>query len=122
MTGTGTGDAQPGTPAGAVTVYEVSLDVDAGVIDAYRAWLRAHVAEICALPGFLGAELFDVLEPAAPAGRVALCVQYRLRDAAALDAYLRDHAPRMRADGLARFGGRFEASRRVLARVAREGG
>ena len=43
-----------------------------------------------------------------------MCVQYTLRDRASLDAYLRDHAPRMRAEGEARFGGRFRASRRVL--------
>ena len=44
----------------------------------------------------------------------AFCVQYRLRDAAALEHYLQEHAPRMRADGEARFGGRFSASRRIL--------
>ena len=32
----------------------------------------------------------------------------------AFDAYLRDHAPAMRADGVARFGTRFRAERRVL--------
>lgn len=47
-------------------------------------------------------------------GRVGLCTRYRLADRAAVDAYLRDHAPRLRADGIARFGGRFHATRRVL--------
>lgn len=102
-----------GDPAGAV-VYEVNLDVDAGVIDAYRAWLQGHVAEILALPGFTGAEMFVVVEPGAAEGRVALCVRYLLRNATALDDYLANHAARMRADGLARFGGRFNASRRIL--------
>ena len=96
-------------------VYEVNLDVEAAAIDAFRDWLHAHVAEICALEGFLGAQVFDVVDPEPAAGRVALCVQYRLRDADALTRYLGDHAPRMRADGLARFGGRFEATRRVMA-------
>lgn len=40
-----------------------------------------------------------------------------LRDAAALGAYLRDHAPAMRAEGVARFGDRFGATRRVMAAV-----
>ncbi|KAB8190454.1 DUF4286 family protein [Lysobacter maris] len=96
-------------------VYEVNLDVEAAAIDAFRVWLHAHVAEIRALPGFLGARVFDVVDPEPAGGRVALCVQYRLRDTAALEDYLREHAPRMRADGLARFGGRFVASRRVMA-------
>lgn len=97
-------------------VYEVNLDVEASIAATYRAWLDAHVAQMLALPGFVGAQAFDVVEPAIE-GRVAFCVHYRLRDAAALDAYLRDHAPRMRADGVARFGDRFRATRRVLRPV-----
>ena len=42
-------------------------------------------------------------------------MQYRLRDQASLDAYLRDHAPRMRAQGVEKFGEQFRAERRVLA-------
>jgi hypothetical protein len=99
-------------------VYEVNLDVEAAIGADYLAWLRAHVAEICALPGFTGARLHEVIDPPPPPGRLHLCVQYRLVDAAALETYLRDHAPRLRADGLARFGGRFVASRRVLTGLA----
>ncbi|NUS39421.1 MAG: DUF4286 family protein [Lysobacter sp.] len=98
-------------------LYDVELAVDAGVAEAFRAWLPGHVAELLALPGFVSAEVLAVQEPAPPAGEVALCVRYRLRDQAALDAYLRDHAPRLRGDGQARFGGRFRASRRVLVPV-----
>lgn len=94
-------------------VYEVNLDVEAGIAGEYEAWLRAHVEAMLALPGFVSAQLFAVDEPV-EAGRAAWCVHYRLRDAAALDAYLREHAARMRADGQARFGARFRASRRVL--------
>ena len=83
----------------------------------YRAWLDAHVPQLLALPGFVSAEVFEVLEPVA-AGRAGLCVQYRLRDAAALEAYLRKHAPHIRAEGLARFGERVRANRRVLRAVA----
>ena len=98
-------------------VYEVNLAVDAEVAAPFADWLPGHVAELLALPGFLSAEILRVEEPAPPAGEVALSVCYRLRDRAALDAYLRDHADRLRGDGLARFGGRFRASRRVLQPV-----
>ena len=100
--------------AGARVVYEVNLDLDASIADDYRAWLEAHIREILDLPGFIGARLAQVDDPAAPSGRVALCVRYTLRDAATLDEYLRDHAPRLRAEGQARFGGRFTAQRRVM--------
>src|SRR5690606_8390357 len=96
-------------------VYEVNLAVDADVADAYAAWLGPHVEEILALDGFLGAEWFAV---EAEDGRVRWCVQYRLRDRAALQRYLDAHAARLRADGLERFGGRFEATRRIMTRRA----
>lgn len=99
-------------------VYEVNLDIDDAVFEAYRAWLEPHVRELLALPGFLGAECFERREPAPDAGRRSLCVQYRLRDLAALERYLREDAPRLRAGGEARFGGRFSAARRVLERLA----
>jgi hypothetical protein len=95
-------------------VFEVDLEVETAIAADYRAWLRGHVAGILALPGFLGATVSEVLEPAPPAGFAGLCVQYRLENEAAYAIYLRDHAPGMRAEGEARFGGRFRARRRVL--------
>lgn len=97
-------------------VYEVNLRVERGIETEYRRWLHAHMTQLLTLPGFVAAELFEVeVEDGADANAyVSLCVQYRLRDAAALDAYLREHAARLRADGVARFGQRFSAQRRVL--------
>ena len=95
-------------------VYEVDLEVETMLVAEYREWLRGHVAAILALPGFLGATLSEVLDPVPPAGFAGLCVHYRLESEAAYADYLRDHAPRMRAEGEARFGGRFRARRRVL--------
>lgn len=96
-----------------MVTYEVNLQVDAAIEGEYRAWLRDHVRELLALPGFVDATLYDVREPVEP-GRIGLCVHYRLRDGAALDAYLLQDAPRMREAGISRFGDRFAASRRVL--------
>lgn len=96
-------------------VYEVNIEVDEAIRGEYLAWLQAHVREIRALPGFTRAHAFEIQDSPARAGACAFCVQYLLVDQAALDAYLRDHAPRLRADGMQRFGGRMRASRRVLA-------
>lgn len=98
-------------------VYEVNLDLDADIADAYLVWLDEHIETMCALPGFSGASVFEVIEPVADSGRQRFSVHYTLDDQAALDAYLRDHAARMRADGESRFGGRFRASRRVLGLI-----
>lgn len=98
-------------------VYEVNLFVDAAIHAEFAAWLDAHVREILALPGFTGAESFLRREPAGDVGEVVFCTQYRLLDTAAFETYLREHAPSMRANGIARFGGRFRAERRVLAPI-----
>jgi quinol monooxygenase YgiN len=99
-------------------VYEVNVEVDRDIADAYRSWLRAHIAEILALPGFVDAQVFAVSEPPPAEDRIGLCVHYRLTDIDALDAYLRDHAPRLRADGVARFGERFRAYRRIMRELS----
>jgi Domain of unknown function (DUF4286) len=99
-------------------VYEVNIEIDAAIEGAYRAWLAPHIDEILRLPGFTGARVYEVLDPPPSADAVALCVQYLLIDRESLEIYLRDHAPRLRADAVARFGERFRALRRVL----REGG
>lgn len=99
--------------------YEVNLFVQQAILDEYRPWLDAHVRAMCALPGFLGAEWFERSDPAAADDEVVFCVHYRLADEAALADYFRDHAAHMRADGVARFGDRFRADRRVLRSLAR---
>jgi hypothetical protein len=93
-------------------VYEVNLEADADIAGPFDTWLRDHIADMLQFEGFRSAEIFD--DPSAPAGRIRRIVQYRLRNRAALDDYLATHAPRMRAQGVARFGNRFSAERRVL--------
>ena len=97
-------------------IYEVTLAVDADVADAYAVWLRPHIDAVLAVEGFISADWWSV-EPDGddgPGGRVRWCVHYHVETPEALAAYFRDHAERLRGDGLAQFGGRFEASRRVL--------
>ena len=79
-------------------VYEVNLDVDNAIFAAYRIWLDEHVRGMLALPGFVGAEVFELRDVPPAAHRRSLCVQYRLADAADLDRYLRIDVPRTRGD------------------------
>lgn len=96
--------------------YEVTVHVDSDIADDYRVWLREHVEQMLALPGFVDATVWQVAEPAV-AHRTTYCVRYQLRDAHALTEYLNEHAAGMRAYGMKRFGERFAASRRVLTPV-----
>ena len=93
-------------------IYEVNLEADAAIAAPFDTWLRDHVADMLQFDGFRSAEILD--DPGAPAGRIRRIVQYRLGSQAALDEYLAVHAPRMRAQGVARFGDRFTTQRRVL--------
>ena len=100
-------------------IYEVNLWVRAERADAHAAWLHDHVRQILAVPGFVSAEILDVLDPAPDAGWVARSVRYTLADSAALDAYFAERAPAFRADGVARFGDDVRYERRVLSVAAR---
>jgi len=96
--------------AGTAVEYEVELTVDRSVADAVAAWLPAHIEQVLSCDGFLSAEWRDV---DAGADAVRWCIRYSLRDCAVLDAYLAGPAAALRADGLARFGDRMSAARRV---------
>jgi hypothetical protein len=94
-------------------LYEVNLDADAAIEAPFDTWLRDHIADMLQFDGFHSAEI--LVDESPPPGRVRRTVQYRLRDQAALDRYLRDHALQMRQRGVELFGDRFTAERRVLA-------
>lgn len=94
--------------------YEVNLDIDASLRADYIAWLQTHVEEMLHFDGFASVVIEQVVEPSPAPGRFALCLRYRVRDAACLDDYLSRHAPRMREEGLSRFGDGVHAHRRVL--------
>jgi hypothetical protein len=103
-------------PSAGKVVYEVELEADAAIEGPFDTWLRDHIADVLQLPGFLSAEV--LADTAEVGGKIRRTVHYRLRDQAALDAYLRDHAARMHATGVARFGA--QASERPRAMAQRE--
>lgn len=94
-------------------IYEVNVFVQPEIEAEYRSWLQKHIAEILELPGFLNAQSFDI-EGGEDKDTIDICVQYRLDSQTSLDNYFAHHAPRLRADGVKKFGDRFTASRRVL--------
>src|SRR6185437_6009143 len=71
---------RPDQPDRRMIVYLVELEMDAALRDEYLAWLRGHVAEMRAFPGFLGADILAPVDPLPAEGRGILYAQYRLRD------------------------------------------
>jgi hypothetical protein len=96
-----------------VIVYEVNLEVESQIAEAFAAWLPGHIDEMLALPGFRSADLQEVMD-AEDDGRRRWSIRYILNTEEDLERYLDRYAHQMRGDGLARFGGSFSASRRVL--------
>lgn len=94
-------------------IYEVTLQIEPALIAEYDPWLREHVADMLTLPGFQRARIHAV-EPEGTDERIGRVVYYQLADRAAFDAYLSEHAAAMRQQGMARFGDRVSASRRIL--------
>ncbi len=98
-----------------MTIYEVNLTVDRDIADAYAAWLGGHIREMLALPGFESAEwLVDTHYDADEGADPRWSIQYRLGSHDDFVRYEREHAGRMRAEGLERFGDGFSATRRIL--------
>jgi hypothetical protein len=83
--------------------YTVSCEFDHSALrQEWIAWLREeHVHDVLAA-GALDAEVVE-LDPPENEGRFLCEVRYRFADRAAFEAYERDHAPRLRAEGLTRF-------------------
>lgn len=99
---------------GQPVTYEVNLVPDPSIEEAFDAWLDEHVSEMLRLPGFLTAVVRTSTDP--DSGNPQRTVQYELKDTAALDAYFKNHAQRMRQQGLDRFGEMFTATRRIMDR------
>lgn len=97
-------------------IYEVTSEVEGVVAEAWLTWIRPHAQAVVEVGGFTGWRIEERVDGTDPARRTFV-VRYQVPDAGALDAYLRDHAPALRADAEQHFGGRFRASRRVLREV-----
>lgn len=101
------------TTAAGEVIYEVEARVDPSVVDEFDAWLPGHVREVIACPGFTGAEMQRPVGEDA-AGGILRRTQYRVENMAALERYFGQDAPRLRADGAARFGEKAVFSRRLF--------
>ncbi len=94
-------------------LYEVNLSISKDIFSEFNVWLKPHVEEILGFKGFKHAHIFHDQQNDNP-HFVTLIVQYEIASIQDLDEYLEKHAPRMRADGVNRFGNKFSATRRIL--------
>jgi hypothetical protein len=105
-------------------VYEVNIDVDPTIADAYLAWLQHHIAQMrTQIEGITSITLCTRPKGVEGAGPdwVGYTAYYHVSSRAALDDYLENRAAAMRQDGLNTFGeGKFVGARRILDAVPLE--
>ena len=90
-------------------VYEVRLTIDPKIRNQFLTWLDDHVGEMLSFDGFLDAHI--LLGDNAMPNEIS--VHYTLESAEFFEHYEREHALRMRAEGLKRFPEGLEATRRI---------
>jgi hypothetical protein len=102
-------------------IYECNFSVDMDVFEDFAAYLRQHMREILSLED---GKLFDraTLCVAENEGqhdlednKQHLCARYRARSRFRLQEYFDKAGDRLRKDMLARWGGKFDVQRRILA-------
>jgi hypothetical protein len=96
-------------------IYEVTVEVDPGVVQEYLIWLKRHITDIVSEAGFDGAQTFET--EAGHAGMRSWVVHYYAADLSVIEHYIRDLAPRFRADAVNRFDGKVQVTRRNLIGV-----
>lgn len=96
-------------------VYEVQLSIQSKIEADFRVWLNEHVQEMLQIDGFLKATIDEISEPVSE--NTELLCRYYLRSELDLFDYLELNAPRMRQDGIDRFGAQFKASRRIMKQI-----
>ena len=95
-------------------IYEVKVEVEPEIRDAYDAWLTGHAREVVNAGGFTKAEIFRESD-----GALTWVVHYHAENMTVIENYVRHHAPNLRADAVQRFGERAHTERRILVLESR---
>ena len=92
--------------------YQVNLEVDPQIESDFSTWLQKHIHEILSIDGFINATWYKQLSSDDNA-MLKWSVQYQLKDQNSLNNYLKNHAPKLRQDGIKLFSNQFKASRTI---------
>ncbi len=96
-----------------MVIYEIHLQIDRDILEAFNAWLAPHIQAILTFDGFQGAYLMEDRQQN-NASSHALTVSYQVDTYEHLENYLNNGAATMRQDGSDKFPGQFTASRNIM--------
>ena len=99
-------------------IYEVNLEVKDKIAPHFSDWLIQHIQEMLQFDGFNSAQWYSRqnLDEDNHNPVQLWTIHYQLKDRETYEQYVLNHAEAMREDGLNRFGGQFQATRRLLYR------
>lgn len=84
-------------------IYNVTSNIDESIHNQWLTWMKEeHIPQVLATGKFEKATLAKVLVEE-DMGGVTYAIQYRANSREALEAYYKEDAPRLRADGLKMF-------------------
>ncbi len=93
-------------------IYEVCLKVEKQVQDDFQNWMHSHIKEVLECDGFISATWFEAQD--LNSNDSSWVIHYSMKGENSFENYLKEHAPRLREKTIARFGGRFTTTRRLL--------
>ena len=91
-------------------IYEVNIELNPEIVNEYDEWLDGHIEQMLEFEGFISAQKLNSIE----GEQYFLTVQYNIKTQEDLDRYLRNHADKMRNEGLNLFKDNFKAHRRIM--------
>ena len=94
-------------------IYNVTINVDTDVHVDWLRWMKeTHLPDVMATGFFLDGRICRVL--ADDEGGITYAVQYTCADMATYERYRDEQAPRLQAETLKHYGGKFVAFRTLL--------
>jgi hypothetical protein len=94
-------------------IYNVTVNIDDSVHDAWLLWIKEHIPKVLATGKFKEAKLTKVLVDEDLGGQT-YSIQYRAHSRETLEAYYKEDAERLRGDGLKKFADKMLAFRTEL--------
>ena len=96
-----------------MVIYEVNLNVNEAIYSEYYQWLLTHMDDMLKIKGFKKVEI-GLVENTEAEKNKKIRISYTIDSYENLKKYMTNHAPKMRAAGIEKFGDQFQADRRII--------
>ncbi|RDK88337.1 DUF4286 family protein [Marinirhabdus gelatinilytica] len=94
-------------------IYNVTANIDASIHDRWLEWIKEHIPQVLATGHFTEAKLTKVLIDEEMGG-TTYSIQYRAKSREDLENYYKNHAEKLRNEGLRLFADKMLAFRTEL--------